>query len=46
MLTPETVKLLRSSKSKITENKIGKNVPNLEVTEVVLFLCSSVNNNC
>ena len=29
LLTPETMKLLGSNKSKITKNKNGKNVPNL-----------------
>ena len=34
----ETMKLLRSSKSKITKNKNGENVPCLEITDVVLVL--------
>ena len=37
LLTPETMKLLGSTKSKITKNKNGENVPYLEVTEVVLI---------
>ena len=36
LLTPETMKLLRSTKRKITKNKNAKNVPNLEIAEVVL----------
>ena len=36
LLTPETIKLLRSTKSKITNNENGKNVPYLEITEVPL----------
>ena len=36
LLTPETMKLLQSTKSKITKNKNGENVPHLEYTEVVL----------
>ena len=36
LLLPETMKLLGSTKSKITKDKDGENVPNLEVTEVVL----------
>ena len=36
LLTPETMKLLGSAKSKITKNEIGKNVPYLEITEVIL----------
>ena len=33
---PETIKLLQSSKIKITENENGENVPNPEITEIVL----------
>ena len=36
VLTPETMQLLGSTKSKITENKNGKNVSNLEITEGIL----------
>ena len=36
LLTPERVKLLRSTKSKITKDESGENVPHLEITEVVL----------
>ena len=36
LLTPETLKLLGSNKSKITTDENGENVPNLEITEVVL----------
>ena len=39
------MKLLGSTKSKITKDKIGENVPNLETTEVVLVHCSIVNND-
>ena len=39
------MKLLGSTKIKITENENGKNVPNLEITEVVLINCN-VNNYC
>ena len=35
---PETMKLLESTKSKITKDEYGKNVPPLEITEVVLVL--------
>ena len=45
LLTPETMKLLRSTKSKITEDKNGENVPHLEITEVVLVHCNIVNND-
>ena len=39
------MKLLGSSKSKITKDENGKNVPHLEITEVVLIHCNIVNNN-
>ena len=39
------MKLLGSTKSKITKDKIGENVPNLETTEVVLVHCNIVNND-
>ena len=39
-LAPETMKLLGNTKSKITKNKNGKNVPNLEITEVELINCN------
>ena len=40
LLTSETMKLLGSTKSKITKNKNGENVSHLEITEVVLIHCS------
>ena len=40
-----TMKLLGSTKSKITKNKNGQNVPHLEITEIVLIDCNIVNNN-
>ena len=36
LLTSETMKLFRSTKSKITKDKNGENVPHSEFTEVVL----------
>ena len=45
LLTPETMKLLESTKDKITEDKNGENVPHLEITEVVLVHCDIVNND-
>ena len=45
LLTPETMKLLRSTKNKITEDNNGENVPHLEITEVVLVHCNIVNND-
>ena len=38
------MKLLGSSKSKITKDKNGENVPHLEVVELVLVHCNFVNN--
>ena len=34
------MKLLESTKNKITKNKNGKNVPHLEITEVALVCCT------
>ena len=44
-LTKETMKLLGSTKKKITKDKNGENVPHLEITEVILVRCNMVNNN-
>ena len=43
-LTPETMKLLGSTESKITREKYGENVPHLEIVELVLIHCNIVNN--
>ena len=45
LLTPETMKLLGSTKSKITGEKNTENVPHLEVVEVVLIHCNIVDNS-
>ena len=45
LLTLETMKLLGSTESKITKNKIGENAPHLEVAELVLVHYSLVNND-
>ena len=45
LLTPETMKLLGSTLSKINKDKNGENVPHLEVAEVVLVHCNLVNND-
>ena len=37
LLTPKTMKLLGSTKSKITKNQNEENLPYLEITEVVLI---------
>ena len=39
------MKLLGSTKSKITKDENDENVPYLEITEVVLVHCNIVNNN-
>ena len=38
--------LLRSTKNKITKDKNGEIVPQLEIIEVVLIHCNIVNNDC
>ena len=45
LLTPETMKLLGSTKSMITKDENSENVPNLEITEVLLVHCNIANNN-
>ena len=45
LLTPETMKLLGSSESKITKDKNCENVPHLEIVELVLDHCNLVNND-
>ena len=44
ILTPETMKILRSTKIKITKDKNGENVPQLELTEVILVNCNIFSN--
>ena len=44
LLTTETMNLLGGTKSKITKDKSGENVPHLGITEVVLIHCDIVNN--
>ena len=41
---PETIKLLGSTKNKVTKDKIGENAPHLEVTVVVSVHCNIVSN--
>ena len=45
LLTPETMKLLGSTESKITKDKNGENVPHLEIVELILVHCNLVNND-
>ena len=44
LLTPEKMKLLRSTENKTTKDKNSENVPHLEIAEVVLVHCEIVNN--
>ena len=43
---PETMKLHGSAKTKITKDRNGKNVPCLEITEVLLVYSNTANNDC
>ena len=45
LLTPETMKLLESTKSKVTKNESSENIPNLEITDVILVHCNIVTHN-
>ena len=46
VLIHETMKFYGRSENKKTKNKNGKNVPYLEMTEVVLVHCNIANNEC
>ena len=45
LLTPETMKLLGSTRSKIIKDKHGENVPHLEIVKLALVDCNLVNND-
>ena len=45
LLTPETMKLLGSTKDKITKHENGENVPHSEIIKVVLVHCNTVRND-
>ena len=45
ILTPETIKLLDSTKSKTAKNKNMENVPRLDISDVVLIHFYVVNNS-
>ena len=45
MLSPETMKLLGSTKNNVNQDEDGEDVPKLESVEVVLMHCNLVNNN-
>ena len=46
LLTPETMKLLGRTESKITKDKNGENVPHLEIVELAFVHCNLFNNDC
>ena len=45
LLSPETMKLLQSTKKDVDQDRDGEHVPKLESVEVVLVHCNLVNNN-
>ena len=45
LLTPEIMKLLRSTEDNLTKDKNGENVPHIEIKEVLLVHCDIVNND-
>ena len=45
MLSPETMKLSRSTKKDVDKDKNGEDVPKIESVEVVLVHCNVVNNS-
>ena len=46
LLTPETIRLLGSTKKDGEKDKDGKNVPKLESVEVNLVHCNFIKNDC
>ena len=44
-LTPKTMKLLGSSKNKITKDENSENIPHVEITEVLLVYFNIINND-
>ena len=45
LLSPETMRLLGSTKKDVSQDKDGEEVPKSESAEVVLVYCNLVNNN-
>ena len=45
LLSLEIMTLLRRTKSKVTKNKNGENVPHLGINELLLVHCNIVNND-
>ena len=41
---PETIELLGNTKSKMTKEENGENVPHFEITKVILVHCNIFNN--
>ena len=46
LLTPETMKLLGSTKKDVNVDKNSENIPKLESVEIVLVHCNLVKNDC
>ena len=45
LLTPETMKLLGTTKNKIIKDENCESVPHLEIIEVLLIHCNVINND-
>ena len=45
LLTPQTIKLLGSTKNEIIKDKNGENVAHSEITDVILVHCNIANNS-
>ena len=45
LLTPQTIKLLGSTKNEITKDENGENVAHSEITDVILVHCNIANNS-
>ena len=43
---PKPMKLPGRTKSKITKDENGENMPHLEIAEVILIRCNIVSNDC
>ena len=45
LLTPQTIKLLESTKNEIIKDENGENVAHSEITDVILVHCNIANNS-
>ena len=45
LLTSETMELLGSTKSKVSKDDKGENLPHLGITEVLVIHCNIISNN-